>query len=161
MASTSVRASVVTMDENLKNRIHEDMVASTKARTTVRTTTLRSLLAAITNAETSNKHRVQLDDGDVIGVIRSQTKQRLDSATTYEESGRPELADTERAEAAILEEYLPALLSEDELRELVATIIAEEGVTSRKGMGVVMKKLRSRDDVDPALAATITKGMLS
>ena len=60
-----------------------------------------------------------------------------------------------------MEEYLPALLSEDALRELVATIIAEEGVTSRKGMGVVMKRLRSRDDVDPALAATITKGMLS
>ena len=86
----------------------------------------------------------ELDDTDAIAVVRKEIKKRQDSVTSYEAAARQDLADTEKAEIAVLEKYLPAAMSQADLVKLVETVIAELGATSKKDMGSVMKVLQER-----------------
>ena len=78
-------------------------------------------------------------DGDELAVLRRERKRRHESATAFRDGGRPELAEAEEAEAQVIEAYLPAELSEDELRAIVAEAVAETGASSPRDMGQVMK----------------------
>lgn len=122
----------------LKNKIREDMKAAMKAKEKERLGAIRMLLAAIQTEETSGtKH--ELTDEDVLKVVAREIKKRRESAEIYQENGRDDLAQAELAEVAVLEDYQPAQLSDDELNLLVDEAIAETGATSMKEMGQVMK----------------------
>jgi uncharacterized protein YqeY len=85
-----------------------------------------------------------LEDPDVIAVIRKEIKKRQDSIASYESANRADLADTEKAELAVLEKYLPAALSQEEVVAIVEAAIKETGATSKKDMGAVMKLVQER-----------------
>lgn len=128
----------------LKDRLRNDLTTAMKARDQVRVATLRMALTAVTNAETSGDSHHDLSDDDVLGVLSRETKKRRESAEAFAGAGRPELAERERAEGGVLDDYLPAQLPDDELRALVAAAIAELGVSGPQAMGQVMKAVQPK-----------------
>ena len=122
----------------MEKRIQADMVAAMKAKDAVRLSTLRSVKAAITLAKTAEGASGELTDQDIVKIIQKLVKQRKESAQQYTDAGRPELAENELAEAAVMEVYLPKQLSEAELEAELAKIIAEVGASKPQDMGKVM-----------------------
>ncbi|KAA1380719.1 GatB/YqeY domain-containing protein [Aeromicrobium fastidiosum] len=124
----------------LKDQLHADLTTSMKARDALRTSTLRMVLTAITNAEVSGKEVRELSDDDVLTVLGAEAKKRREAATAFAEGDRPELAEKETAEAAILAEYLPAQLTPDEIAVIVAAAVesADAAGQGMKAMGKVM-----------------------
>jgi hypothetical protein len=100
---------------------------------------IRMLRSAIKNAEIEAKK--ELSDDEIISLLATQVKQRRDAAQTYRDGGREDLAAKEEAEIAILQEFMPAALSEEELRELIDNAVTELGATSMQDMGRVMKQV--------------------
>src|SRR5215210_7931707 len=121
----------------LKEQIVSDMTAAMKAQDAARTSTLRMIKAAIMNREKDGGG--ELTDEDVQKLLRTQLKQRRDSVEQYEKANRPDLADKEQAEIAIIEAYLPQSASQEEIDRAVVAAIAETGASSVKDMGGVMK----------------------
>ncbi|MDA8436799.1 MAG: GatB/YqeY domain-containing protein [Actinomycetales bacterium] len=128
----------------LENRLHEDLTAAIRSRDEVAAATLRMALTAVKNEAVSGKEARELTDADVLAVLGREAKKRRESAAAYDDANRPELADRERAELVVLEGYLPAQLSDDELAALVAAAVAESGADSPRAMGTVMKVLTPR-----------------
>lgn len=126
-------------------RIQEEIKTAMKAKDAGRLMVLRALKTALTNAaiEKGNLTAV-LDDSEALAVVRKQLKQREDSASQFDAANRPELAAKEREEIAILQAFLPAALSADELTALVDAAIAETGATGKADMGKVMKLVQER-----------------
>ncbi len=124
----------------LKDRLRADLTTAMKARDQLRTGTLRMVLTAITNAEVGGKEARELSDDDVIGVLTSVAKTRREAAEAFDDGNRPELAAKERDESAILAEYLPEQLGEDEVRDIVTAAIESTGSAGAgmKAMGAVM-----------------------
>ncbi|NWG86144.1 MAG: GatB/YqeY domain-containing protein [Hydrogenophilaceae bacterium] len=127
---------------SLKEQINEDMKAAMRARQAERLSTVRLLLAAIKQKEIDE--RVSLDDAGVTAVIDKMIKQRRDSIAQYDGAGRTDLADKERAELAILADYLPQALSADEIVGLIQAALAETGAAGAKDMGKVMAWLKPK-----------------
>lgn len=121
---------------SLKEQLNQDMKAAMKSRQADRLSTIRQLRSAIKNKEI--ELRQEIDDNAILAVISTLVKQRRESAELYRSNDRPELADKEEAELAVLQQYLPAQLSEDELRALVAEVITATGAASVKDIGKVM-----------------------
>jgi uncharacterized protein YqeY len=136
----------------LKDRLRQDLTTAIKARDEVRSSTLRMVLTAITNAEVAGNEARELSDDDIIGVLSTETKKRREAAQAFTDGDRPEMAEKERAEAAVIADYLPAQLSEEEIAELVRTAIeqtdaAGEGMRAMgKVMGVVTPQTKGRAD---------------
>ena len=127
---------------NLKEQLHTDLTAAIKAKDSLTSGTLRMVLAAITNEEVSGKEARVLNDQDMITVLNREAKKRKEAATAYDDAKRPELADKERAELEIIQAYLPAALSDDDLAKIIADAVAEvaaSGATGPSAMGAVMK----------------------
>lgn len=124
----------------LKDQLHSDMTTSMKARDALRTSTLRMVLTAITNAEVSGKAVRELTDDDVLTVLGAEAKKRREAATAFAEGNRPELAEKETAEAEILAEYLPEQLTAEEVAEIVTAAVesADAAGQGMKAMGRVM-----------------------
>ena len=125
----------------LKERLKEDLTASMRSRDEVRTGTIRMVLTAITNEEVSGKEMRTLVDAEIITVLSREAKKRREAAEAFDSAGSKDRADLERKEGGIIAEYLPAQLSEAELKEMIAAAIAESGATGPAGMGLVMKVL--------------------
>ncbi len=128
----------------LKAKLRSDLTAAMKAQDKLRTATLRMLLAAVQTEEVAGKQVRELTDAEVLKVLTREAKKRGEAAQIYLSNGRGELAANERAEAAVIEEYLPAQLDDDELAHAVNTAIAQvaEEIGERPGtrqMGLVMK----------------------
>ncbi|OZE22729.1 glutamyl-tRNA amidotransferase [Rhodococcus sp. 05-2254-6] len=128
----------------LKARLRTDLTAAMKAKDKLRLATLRMILAAIQTEEVSGKEAHDLTDDDVLKVLAKEAKKRGESAEIYTQNGRGELAANERAEAQIIDEYLPTPLTDEELASIVDTAIAQvaEDLGERpamKQMGQVMK----------------------
>ncbi len=144
---------------SLKDQIINDMTAAMKAQDAVRTSTLRMVKAAIMNREKDGGGAIT--DEDVLKLLRSQVKQRRDSVEQYQKAGRPELADKEIAEIAVIETYLPQAASEAEIEQAVSDAIAETGASSMKDMGAVMKavmpKLAGKNADGRAVSDTVKK----
>lgn len=146
----------------LKDRLRADLTAAIKARDELRSSTLRMVLTAITNAEVSGKTARELTDEDVLGVLTSEGKKRREAAEAFEEAGRAEQAAKERAEFEVLADYLPEQLGEDEIAALVteaveATGAREEGMRAMgKVMGVLQPKVKGRAD-GGAVAAEVRR----
>jgi uncharacterized protein len=146
----------------LKERLRADLTTSIKARDPMRSSTLRMVLTAITNAEVSGRKARELDDDQVVDVLSTEVKKRREAATAYDDAGRVELADKERAEAAVITEYLPAQLSPEEIAAVVSAAVestgsAGEGMKAMgKVMGVVQPQLKGRAD-GSAVAAEVRR----
>jgi uncharacterized protein YqeY len=123
----------------LKQRLQEDLTAAIKARDELRTATLRMALAAVTNEEVAGKTARELGDDEIVAVISREAKKRREAADAFRDGGRPELAEREQAEGAVLADYLPEPLSDEELAALVAEAITETGADSPRQLGAVMK----------------------
>lgn len=122
----------------LKETIRTDLTAAMKARDEIRSSTLRMVLTAITNAEVAGKQARELSDDEIIGVLSSEAKKRREAATAFADGGRPEQAAKEKAEAAVIADYLPAQLTPAEISDLVEQAIAQTGAADVKAMGKVM-----------------------
>jgi uncharacterized protein YqeY len=123
----------------LKEKLETDLSVAMKARDEVRTRTLRMALTAVKNEEVAGKQSRELSDDDVVKVLTREAKKRREAATAFADAGREEQAQAERDEGAVLEEYLPAQLSDEELTSIVAAAIAETGAEGPRAMGQVMK----------------------
>lgn len=127
---------------SLKDRINDDMKAAMRAKEAQRLGAIRLLTAAIKQKEVDE--RVTLDDAGVIGIVDKMLKQRKDSIEAFEKAGRTDLADTEKAEVAVLQAYLPARLSPEEVAAEVKAIVAEVGAKGPGDMGKVMGAAKQR-----------------
>src|SRR5882762_1898855 len=127
---------------SLKEQIIGDMTASMKAKDAARTSTLRLLKSAISYREIEKGG--ELDEEELLKLLRSQVKQRRDSVEQYGKGGRQDLVDKELAEIAVIEGYLPQAASPEEIDKAVAEAIAETGATSMREMGAVMKAVMPR-----------------
>ena len=127
------------MSDSLKATLQSDLTTAMRAREQVRVATLRMTLAAISTAEVAGTEARGLDDAETLKVVAKEAKKRKESATAYRDAGRPELAEQEEAELAVLESYLPEQLGDDELKEIVDRAVAQVGATSMAQMGQVMK----------------------
>jgi uncharacterized protein YqeY len=126
-------------ETGLKAQIRADLTAAMKARDAAVTGTLRMVLAAITNAEVAGDTAKELTDDEIVAVLGKEAKKRHESVEIYRNAGRDELADKESAEAVIIEAYLPAQLSDEELSAIVAGEVAS--MTSSSGEAVGMKQM--------------------
>jgi uncharacterized protein YqeY len=130
---------------SLQKRIDEDLKNAMRAKNAGRLSVLRLLKAALKNAAIEKVGAEgELSDADAVAVIRKQVKQRQDSIESFEKGGRADLAEKEKAEIAVLSNYLPQAMNAEELQKIVAETIAEVGATSRAQMGAVMKALQSK-----------------
>jgi uncharacterized protein len=127
---------------SLKQRITEDMKAAMRAKDAERLGTIRLLLAAMKQKEVDE--RIELDDPAVIGIVDKLIKQRKDSVEAFEKAARKDLADKEAAEIVVLQAYLPARLSADEIAAQVKAIVAELGAKGPGDMGKVMGAAKAR-----------------
>lgn len=147
----------------LIDTIRADMTTAMKARDPVKLRSLRAVIAAVQEAEVSGKSARTLDDAEVQKVIASQVKRRVEAAEAFDEGGRADRAADERAEMAILETYLPAALSDDELIVLVETVLADNGWTTKAEMGTAMKAINAQvaGRADGRTVADLVKARLS
>ncbi len=123
---------------NLFDRISEDIKTAMKARATERLEALRGVKKEFLEARTAKGADGELSDEQATRILAKMIKQRKESAEIYSTQNRPELAQAELAQVAVIEEYMPRQLSEEELRERLREIIARTGATSPKEMGKVM-----------------------
>ncbi len=151
---------------SLKDTIKADLTASMKARDETTTSTLRMVLAAITNAEVAGDEAITLDDNQTIAVLQAEAKKRSEAAQIYADAGRNEAAAKERTELSIIERYLPAAMSDDELDAIIAEEVAKAkaaGAEGGKAMGLVVKAVRERagSGADGARIASAVKAALN
>jgi uncharacterized protein YqeY len=121
---------------SLKERLNDDMKAAMKGGEKERLGVIRLINAAIKQREVDE--RITLDDAQVLAVLEKMVKQRKDSVAQYESAGREDLAAVERAEIGVIQQYLPAPLSEAEIEAIIAKAIADAGATSAKDMGKIV-----------------------
>ncbi len=146
---------------SLKDQFNHDLKEAMKNKDKVRTDTLRGLKSAIKYAEIEAGE--EFDDAGVLGVIAKQAKQRRDSIAEFDKARRVDLVAQESAELAILEGYLPAQLSEADIRAKAQAVIIELGVTDVKGLGQVMKRLTTelKGQADGKVINQIVRDLLS
>jgi hypothetical protein len=143
-----------------KEKLTEDMKTAMKAKDSARLSTIRMLISVIKNKEIDLRH--ELTDEEVSAVISTSVKQRRDSIEQFTTGGRQDLVEKEEAEVAVLLSYLPQQLSEEEIRDIVKSAIAETSATSGKDMGKVMKVImpKTKGKADGALVNKVVKELL-
>ncbi|KYH43604.1 GatB/YqeY domain-containing protein [Branchiibius sp. NY16-3462-2] len=124
---------------SLKETLRADLTTAIKSRDQVSAATLRMTLASISNQEVAGDAHRDLSDDEVLAVITKEAKKRREAAAAYDDAKRPELADGERAELAVLEGYLPEQLSDEDIDALVAKAVEQLGANNMSAMGAVMK----------------------
>ena len=126
----------------LRQRVESDMKAAMRAKDKDRLGTLRLILAAIKQREIDE--RITLSPADILAVLDKMIKQRRDSIAQFQQAGRQDLADKETAEVAVIQEYMPAALSETEVDDVIAEAIAASGASSPQDIGKIMGLLKPR-----------------
>ena len=148
---------------SLKSQLDNDLKAALLGGDRFRAEVLRGLKAVILNEEVAQGKRDEgLDDATVEQLIAREVKKRLDSVNQYTDAGRPELAEAEKAEAGVLEAYLPEQLSEEQIQATVDEVIAELGVSGMQAMGQVMAAVKGKlgNAADGATIARLVKKAL-
>ncbi|WP_248579952.1 GatB/YqeY domain-containing protein [Nocardioides sp. InS609-2] len=146
----------------LKDRLRADLTTAIKSRDEVRSSTLRMVLTAITNAEVAGKEHRELSDDDIIGVLSTEAKKRREAAVAFEEGGRVEMAAKEQAEGVVIADYLPEQLNEAEISALVTAAVEKTGAAGEgmkamgKVMGIVTPQVKGRAD-GGAVAAEVRR----
>jgi len=139
----------------LKEKLQADLTDAIRSRNEVVSGTVRMLLAAITNEEVAGKSAKVLTDAEIITVLSREAKKRREAVEAYTQAKRDDLASKEKAEAAVIANYLPEQLSEDEIKKLIQAAIAETDAKGPAGMGLVMKVLQ------PKIAGKADGGVVS
>jgi len=139
----------------LKEKLQADLTDAIRSRNEVVSGTVRMLLAAITNEEVAGKAAKVLTDAEIITVLSREAKKRREAVEAYTQAKRDDLAGKEKAEAAVIANYLPEQLGEDEIKKLIADAIAETDAKGPAGMGLVMKVLQ------PKIAGKADGGVVS
>ncbi|WP_297696546.1 GatB/YqeY domain-containing protein [uncultured Eudoraea sp.] len=123
---------------SLQNKVMEEIKAAMKAKDTIALESLRAIKSALLLAQTEKGAGGEMSDTDEIKIIQKLVKQRKDSAAIFKEQGREDLAEPELAQVAVIEKFLPAQLSADEIEKVVVEIIESYGASGMKDMGKVM-----------------------
>jgi uncharacterized protein YqeY len=139
----------------LKEKLQTDLTQAIRSRDELQSGTIRMLLAAITNEEVAGKAAKVLSDAEIITVLSREAKKRREAVEAYTQAKREDLANKEKAEAAVIAQYLPEQLSEDEIKKLIQEAIASTGAAGPSGMGLVMKHLQ------PKIAGKAEGGLVS
>jgi uncharacterized protein YqeY len=147
----------------LKEKLQSDLTQSMRDRDELRSGTIRMVLTAIKNEEVSGKEARELSDAEVITVLSREAKKRREAAEAFEQAGAKERADIEKAEGEIIATYLPAQLSESEIKDLITAAIAETGASGPQQMGLVMKSIQTKiaGRADGGLVSSLVKAALS
>ena len=146
----------------LKDRLRSDLTHAMKARDQLRSSTIRMVLSAITNAEVAGKEARELSDDDIVGVLSTEAKKRREAATAFGDAGRQEMADKEIAEAGVIADYLPEQLDDAAVTQIVSAAIEQTGSAAEgmramgKVMGVVQPQVKGRVD-GGAVAAEVRR----
>lgn len=148
---------------HLKDTLRADLTAAIRGRDELVAATLRMVLTAVTTEEVAGTTQRDLTDDEVQRVVVKEAKKRREAAAAYRQAGRAELAAREHDELGVLERYLPAQLTDDELAALVAQAVSDTGATSPRQLGVVMKALQSQTAgrVDGSKVAAAVRAALS
>jgi len=148
---------------SLKEKLQTDLTSSMRNRDEVRSSTIRMILTSIKNEEVSGKEVRELNESELITVLSREAKKRREAAEAFDQAGARDRAETERAEGAIIAEYLPKQLSEIEVKELIESAIKETGANSPAQMGLVMKNLQPKiaGKADGALVSSLVKSALA
>ena len=147
---------------SLKDRLRTDLVTAIKARDDVRSSTIRMILTAVTNAEVAGKVSKELSDDEMLSVLSTESKKRREAAVAFEEGDRPEMAAKERAEAAVIADYLPAQLGPEEIAAVVTAAVEKLGAAGSgpkamgQVMGIVQPQVKGRAD-GAAVAAEVRR----
>ena len=146
----------------LKEKLQSDLTAAMRARDELRSGTIRMVLTAIKNEEVSGKEARELSDSEIITVLSREAKKRREAAEAYEQAGAKDRASNEKAEGLIIAEYLPAQLSEAEIKDLIAAAITETGAAGPQQMGLVMKSIQPKiaGRADGGLVSSLVKAAL-
>jgi uncharacterized protein YqeY len=148
---------------NLKIRLQGDLLQAIRTQDKVKSGTVRMLLAAITNEEVAGKAAKVLTDAEIITVLSREAKKRREAVDAYTQAKRDDLANKEKAEAAVIALYLPEQLSEEAIKKLITEAIAETNASGPTGMGLVMKVLQPKiaGKADGGLVSGLVKAALS
>jgi uncharacterized protein YqeY len=146
----------------MREKINDDLKTAMKAGDKDRVGTLRLVNAAIKSADIDARPKDKISDADILGVLAKMIKQRRDSIEQFTAGGRPELAEKEAAEIAVIEAYMPKQMSEAEAKAAIAAIIKETGAAGPKDMGKVMGALKAKyaGQMDFGKASALTKDLL-
>ncbi len=148
----------------MREKIAEEVKTAMKARDTGRLTTLRLIQSAIKDRDIANRGvgKEAASDDEILQILAKMVKQREDSAKAFDDGGRPELADKERTEIAVLREFQPAQMDDAGVEAAARAAIAETGATSAKDMGKVMAALKTQyaGQMDFSKASAVVKGLL-
>ena len=149
----------------LRTRINESTKTAMKEKEKLRVSTLRLISAAIKDRDIAARAEDRcegINDAEILSLLSKMVKQRKESAQTYEDNGRPELAEREREETEIIREFMPKPLSEDEMKNIIAGLVEDAGATCLKDMGKIMGKLKSgyAGRVDMGKAGAVVKAHL-
>ena len=146
----------------LKNEIQTQLVEAMKAKDPMRVSALRMLKAAILKFEVSGKEKREAGDSDIADIVKKEIKSRRDSIEQFRAGGRDEMADNEEKEVAVLMEFMPPQMSEEEIMKLAKEAVAETGAKSRQDMGRVMAVLmpKVKGMADGGLVNKVVGGLL-
>jgi len=146
---------------SLKKQLQDDLKAAMKSRDEAHKSTIRLLLSAINYAEV--EHGGELDDGQVLSVLRKQVEQRQEAIQDFQRAGRAEAVAKEEAELHIIESYLPAQMNREDIEPIARQVIAEVGASSVRDMGRVMPAMmaRLRGQADGKLINQVVRELLS
>lgn len=152
-----------TMVIMLIEQIRSDLNDATRARDAATQLTLRSIIAAIQEAQVAGDEAIQLDDDGILAVLKAQAKRRVDAAEAFEAGGAVERAAAERAEKLIIEKYLPAALSESDVAAIVERVMTDNGFTEKSDMGNAMKAVNAEvaGRADGRIVAAMVKSRLA
>ena len=147
----------------LKEKLQSDLTDAIRARDEVKSGTVRMLLAAITTEEVAGKAARVLNDTEIITVLSREAKKRREAVEAYTQAKRDDLANKEKAEAAVIALYLPEQLSEDQIKQMITEAIAKTNAAGPAGMGLVMKELQPKiaGKADGGLVSTLVKAALA
>jgi uncharacterized protein YqeY len=146
----------------LKEKLQADLTEAIRGRDEVKSGTIRMLLSAITNEEVAGKAAKVLTDAEIITVLSRETKKRREAVEAFTAAKRDDLANKEKAEAAVIAQYLPEQLSEAEIKKIIADAIAETNAAGPAGMGLVMKVLQPKiaGKADGGIVSALVKAAL-
>ncbi len=148
---------------SLQVKINDEIKTAMRAKDTVSLESLRAVKSALLLAQTETGSKEEISEEEEIKLLQRLVKQRKDSANIYKEQGRPDLAEPELLQAAVIEKFLPAQLSEAEVEAIVAKIIADSGASGMASMGKVMGEASAQlaGKADGKTISTIVKKLLS
>ncbi|MFZ8872110.1 MAG: GatB/YqeY domain-containing protein [Candidatus Nanopelagicaceae bacterium] len=148
---------------SLKEKLQNDLTDAMRARDEIRSSTIRMILTSIKNEEVAGKEARELNDSEIITVLSREAKKRREAAEAFDQAGAKDRADQERAEGVVIGEYLPKQLTEDEIKSLIKTAVAETGASTPAQMGLVMKSLQPKiaGKADGGLVSSLVKAALA